>query len=159
EPMLALLLGGGAIYLLLGDVKEALILLGFAMLSIAITVVQETRTERVLDALRNLASPRALVFRDGKRRRIAGRDVVRGDLVLMSEGDRIPADARLVDANDLQVDESLLTGESVPVGKRPSREPVQVIPPPGGEDSPYVYSGSLVVRGSGVAEVVATGAR
>ncbi len=75
EPMLALLLGGGVIYLLLGDLKEALILLVFAMLSIGITVVQETRTERVLDALRNLASPRALVIRDARRRRIAGRDV------------------------------------------------------------------------------------
>jgi Ca2+-transporting ATPase len=159
EPMFALLLGGGAIYLLLGDVKEALILLAFALLSIVITVVQQTRTERVLDALRNLASPRALVIRDGVRRRIAGRDVVRGDFVFLSEGDRVPADARLVDATDLQADESLLTGESVPVGKRPSPEAMQPIPAPGGEDSPYVYSGSLVVRGSGIAEVVATGAR
>jgi len=159
EPMLALLLGGGVIYLLLGDLKEALILLAFAMLSIAITVVQETRTERVLDALRNLASPRALVIREGQRRRIAGRDVVRGDLVLLSEGDRVPADARLVEVNDLQADESLLTGESIPVGKRASSVAVQAIPAPGGENSPYVYSGSLVVRGSGVADVVATGAR
>ena len=157
EPMFALLIGGGAIYLLLGDFKEALILLAFALLSIVITVVQETRTERVLDALRNLASPRALVVRDGKRRRIAGRDVVRGDFVLLSEGDRVPADARLIESNDLQADESLLTGESVPVGKRASPTPVQPIPAPGGEDSPYVYSGSLVVRGSGLAEVVATG--
>jgi Ca2+-transporting ATPase len=158
EPMFALLLGGGAIYLLLGDFKEALILLAFAGLSIVITVVQETRTEHVLEALRNLASPRALVIREGKRKRIAGRDVVRGDLVLLSEGDRVPADARLVEATDLQADESLLTGESVPVGKRASRTPMrQPIPAPGGEDSPYVYSGSLVVRGSGLAEVVATG--
>jgi Ca2+-transporting ATPase len=159
EPMLALLLGGGVIYLLLGDLKEALILLVFAMLSIGITVVQETRTERVLDALRNLASPRALVIRDGQRRRIAGRDVVRGDLVLLSEGDRVPADARLVDASDLQADESLLTGESVPVDKRASPKAVQAIPAPGGENSAYVYSGSLVVRGNGLAEVIATGAR
>jgi Ca2+-transporting ATPase len=160
EPMFSLLLGGGAIYLLLGDIKEALILLAFALLSIAITVIQETRTERVLEALRNLASPRALVIRDAKRMRIAGRDVVRGDLVLLSEGDRVPADARLVEATDLQADESLLTGESVPVGKRASRTSMrQPIPAPGGEDSPYVYSGSLVVRGSGLAEVVATGAK
>ena len=104
EPMFALLIGGGAVYLLLGDFKEALILLAFAGLSIVITVVQETRTERVLDALRNLASPRALVIRDGKRNRIAGRDVVRGDLVLLSEGDRVPADARLIEASDLQAE-------------------------------------------------------
>jgi P-type Ca2+ transporter type 2C len=159
EPMFGLLLGGGAIYVLLGDLKEALILLAFASLSIVITVVQETRTERVLEALRNLASPRALVIRDGERKRIAGRDVARGDLVVLSEGDRVPADARVIEAQDLQADESLLTGESVPVGKRSSREPLQPIPAPGGEDSPYIYSGSLVVRGGGVAQVVATGPR
>jgi P-type Ca2+ transporter type 2C len=138
EPMFALLLGGGAIYVLLGDLKEAVILLAFASLSIIITVVQETRTERVLEALRNLASPRALVIRDGKRKRIAGRDVARGDLVVLSEGDRVPADARLLEAHDLEADESLLTGESIPVGKRSSRETLQPIPAPGGEDSPYV---------------------
>jgi magnesium-transporting ATPase (P-type) len=117
ESMLALLLGGGFIYLLLGDLKEALILLGFAMMSVAITVIQETRTERVLEALRDLTSPRALVIRDGERRRIAGREVARGDLVVLAEGDRVPADAVLVQAHDVQADESLLTGESVPVRK------------------------------------------
>ena len=95
EPMLALLLGGGAVYLALGDLKEAIILLVFATLSILITVVQETRTERVLEALRDLTSPRALVIRDGERKRIAGREVVRGDLVVLAEGDRVPADAVL----------------------------------------------------------------
>ena len=96
EPMFALLLGGGLIYLLLGDLKEALILLGFAIMSVVITVVQETRTERVLEALRDLTSPRALVIRDGERKRIAGREVARGDLVVLVEGDRVPADAVLV---------------------------------------------------------------
>src|SRR5512135_540820 len=117
EPMLALLLGGGAIYLVLGDLKEALILLVFATLSVPITVVQETRTERVLEALRDLTSPRALVIRDGERKRIAGREVVRGDFVVLAEGDRVPADVVLVESHDLQADESLLTGESVPVRK------------------------------------------
>ncbi len=157
EPMFALLIGGGVIYVLLGDLKEALVLLAFASLSILITVVQETRTERVLDALRDLASPRALVIRDGKRKRIAGRDVARGDLIVLSEGDRVPADARLIEVTDLQLDEAMLTGESIPVDKQASHGALQPIPPPGGENSPYVYSGSLVVRGSGVAEVVATG--
>jgi len=81
EPMLALLLGGGAIYLALGDLKDALILLAFALMAVAITVIQETRTERVLEALRDLTSPRALVIRDGARKRIAGREVVRGDIL------------------------------------------------------------------------------
>jgi Ca2+-transporting ATPase len=157
EPMFALLIGGGVIYLLLGDVKEALILLAFALLSIVITVIQETRTEHVLEALRNLASPRALVVRDGVRKRIPGRDVVRGDVILLAEGDRVPADAVLLDARDLQADESLLTGESVPVRKLVSANVARVLVTPGGEDSPFVYSGSLVVRGSGTAEVTATG--
>ena len=111
EPMLALLLGGGAIYLVLGDLKEAVILLVFATMSVVITVVQETRTERVLEALRDLTSPRALVIRDGERKRIAGREVVRGDFVVLAEGDRVPADARLLQSHDLKTDESLLTGE------------------------------------------------
>lgn len=158
EPMLALLLGGGAIYLLLGDLKEALILLAFATMSVVITVVQEYRTERVLEALRDLTSPRALVIRDGQRKRIAGREVVRGDFVVLAEGDRVPADAVLVQSHDLQTDESLLTGESVPVRKIVSSEGASSKPRrPGGDDLPYVFSGSLVVRGMGVGEVVATG--
>jgi len=157
EPMLALLLAGGGIYLFLGDLQEALILLVFAGLSVAITVVQEARTERVLEALRDLTSPRALVIRSGQRRRIAGREVVRGDLVVLGEGDRIPADARLLEGHDFEVDESLLTGESVPVKKAVLSGASRDHARPGGDGSPYVYSGSLVVSGSGIAEVVATG--
>jgi Ca2+-transporting ATPase len=160
EPMLALLLGGGVIYLALGDLKEALILLAFATMSVLITVVQETRTERVLEALRDLTSPRALVIREGERKRIAGREVVRGDFVVLAEGDRVPADAVLVQSHDLQTDESLLTGESVPVRKIAGAD---VAPSkgrrPGGDDLPYVFSGSLVVRGTGIGEVTAIGAR
>ncbi len=161
EPMLALLLGGGVVYLLLGNREEALILLVFACLSIGITVVQEARTERVMDALRDLTSPRALVIRDGQRHRIAGREVVVGDLIVLSEGDRVPADAMLTQANGLAADESLLTGEAVPVRKR-APEPLANRPPAaraGGEDLPQVFSGSLIVRGTGIAEVIATGAR
>jgi len=164
EPMLVLLLLGGFVYLLLGDRAEALVLLLFASFSTIITIIQEIRTERVLEALRDLASPRALVIRDGARARIAGREVVRGDLLVLEQGDRVAADAILADATDLQVDESLLTGESVPVGKTaripPSVAPtVSAAPSPGGDGQPYVYSGSLIVRGSGTARVLATGAR
>ena len=116
--MLALLIAGGVVYLLLGNLEEALILLAFACLSVGITVVQEARTERVLEALRDLTSPRALVIRGGERLRIAGREVVRGDLIVLAEGDRVPADARLLEATGLSADESLLTGESVPVRKQ-----------------------------------------
>jgi Ca2+-transporting ATPase len=159
EPMLALLIGGGMIYLMLGDVREAVILLVFATLSIVITVVQETRTERVLEALRDLTSPRALVIRDGERKRIAGREVVRGDVVVLAEGDRVPADAVLIQSHDLQTDESLLTGESVPVRKiAGGKVDSAVARRPGGDDLPYVFSGSLIVRGRGIGEVIATGA-
>ncbi len=160
EPMLALLLGGGVIYLALGDLQGALILLAFATLSIVITVVQETRTEHVLEALRDLTSPRALVIRDGVRRRIAGREVVRGDVVVLSEGDRVPADAVLWQGNDVQADESLLTGESVPVRKIAKTAGGSDAPAhSGGDDLSYVFSGALIVRGSGIAEAIATGPR
>ncbi len=157
EPMIALLLAGGAVYLALGDWREALILLVFANLSVVITVIQETRTEHVLEALRDLTSPRALVIRDGERRRIPGREVARGDIVVLSEGDRIPADATLVECEDLLVDESLLSGESVPVRKVAKKIDPGQDARPGGDDSPYVFSGSLVVRGAGIADVFATG--
>src|SRR5512139_3809354 len=142
EPMLVLLLGGGAVYLLLGDLQDALILLGFAALSVVITVIQETRTERVLEALRDLTSPRALVIRDGRRKRIAGREVVRGDLVVLAEGDRVPADTLLRHSHDMQVDESLLTGESVPVRKIAANDrTLSHVPRPGGDDLPYAFAG------------------
>ncbi|MDR3475994.1 MAG: cation-translocating P-type ATPase [Devosia sp.] len=159
EPMLLLLLVGGGIYLLLGDLTEAIVLLVFASLSILITVVQEVRTERVLEALRDLTSPRALVIRDGQRLRIAGRDVVRGDLIVLGEGDRVPADAEVLECQDLEADESLLTGESVPVRKiAADGSAPHADRRPGGDALPSVYAGSLVVRGRGVAEVTATGA-
>jgi Ca2+-transporting ATPase len=160
EPMLGLLLGGATIYLALGNLQDALVLAIFATMSVAITVVQETRTERALEALRDLTSPRALVVRDGQPKRIAGREVVRGDIIMLGEGDRVPADAVLIRGQDLQVDESLLTGESVPVRKTSIDGASAIVPTrPGGDDLPYVFSGSLVVRGTGAGEVVATGPR
>ncbi|HSB20055.1 MAG TPA: cation-translocating P-type ATPase [Anaeromyxobacteraceae bacterium] len=158
EPMLVLLLAAAGIYLVLGDIREALALLLGVLVVITITLVQERKTERALAALRDMASPRALVVRDGTRRRIPGREVVRGDVLVLSEGDRVPADAALLEASHLEADESLLTGESVPVRKRASAgaEPEAR---PGGDDLPFVYAGTLVVRGRGLAEVRATGAR
>ncbi|MEO7651884.1 MAG: cation-translocating P-type ATPase, partial [Bryobacteraceae bacterium] len=108
------------------------------------------------EALRDLSSPRALVIRDGERMRIAGREVVRGDILVLSEGDRVAADAVVLSSVNLSVDESLLTGESVPVRKTPGN-PAQGIGPPGGDDLPFVYSGSLVVYGRALAQVKATG--
>ncbi|MFZ5780583.1 MAG: cation-translocating P-type ATPase [Pseudomonadota bacterium] len=159
EPMFALLLGAGAVYLVLGDLSEALILMAFATISISISVIQETRSERVLEALRDVASPRALVVRDGERRRIPGREVVRGDTIVLLEGDRVPADAVLVSASGVLIDESLLTGESVPVRKDATADEELPMARPGGEGTPFVYSATLMVRGEGLAVVRATGAR
>ena len=158
EPMFGLLIGAGLIYLLLGDHTEALLLLAFASISVMIAIVQESRSERVLEALRDLTSPRALVIRDGERVRIPGREVVRGDLIVLGEGDRVPADAQLLVAADMQVDESLLTGESAPVGKVASGGELPGLRP-GGDGLPFVFSGTLVVRGQGTARVTATGPR
>ena len=158
EPMFLMLVAAGVLYLLMGELPDALMLLGFVFVVMAITIVQERRTEHALEALRDLSSPRALVIRDGNRRRIAGREVVRGDLVVLSEGDRVPADGLLRRALHLSTDESLLTGESVPVRKLPSADAV-ALDRPGGDDLPSVFSGTLVTAGQGIVEIAATGAR
>jgi Ca2+-transporting ATPase len=157
--MLQLLLAAGTIYLIIGDPAEALILLGFAVLNVALVTVQESRTERALAALTDLTSPHALVIRDGARQRVSARELVAGDLVLVAEGDRVPADACLLEASNLEADESLLTGESVPVRKLARAVDDQNPAQPGGEDSAWIWSGSLIVAGTGLAEVTATGAR
>jgi P-type Ca2+ transporter type 2C len=158
EPMFLLLLACGTIYFFLGDAQEAFMLLGFVLLITGLTLYQEHKTERALERLRDLASPRALVIRDGQQRRIPGREVVREDLLLLAEGDRVPADAMLLSAINLTIDESLLTGESMPVRKSAADGPC-AIAPPGGDDLPFVYSGTLVVHGSGLARAERTGTR
>src|SRR5512135_423669 len=161
EPMFLLLIGACTIYLVLGDVRESVVLFASVFVVVGITFFQERKTERALEALRELASPRTQVLRDGHWRIVPGREIVIGDLVLVKEGDRVPADAQLQSANNVTVDESLLTGESVPVRKRaPAPGAMQAAPlHPGGDDLPFVYSGSLVTSGQGVARVTATGAR
>ena len=158
EPMFLMLVAAGVVYLLLGEPADALMLLGFVFVVMAITIVQARRTEHALEALRDLSSPRALVIRDGQRRRIAGREVVAGDLVVLAEGDRVPADGLLRQALHLATDESLLTGESVPVRKVPSAD-ARALDRPGGDDLPSVFSGTLVTSGQGIVEIAATGPR
>jgi Ca2+-transporting ATPase len=160
EPMLLLLLGAGMVNFLLAQPLDGIILMSFVVVVIAISVYQEHKTERALTALRDLSSPRALVVRDGVQVRIAGRDVVRGDVVLLAEGDRVPADAVLLDCTNFAVDESALTGESVPVRKVPT-DPgsvSSVIGRPGGDATPWAFSGTLVVKGHGLAVAKETGA-
>jgi P-type Ca2+ transporter type 2C len=156
EPMFLMLIACGLLYLFLGDRAEAMMLMGFVIVIIAITFFQEQKTERALEALRDLSSPRALVIRNGKQQRIAGREVVREDFILLSEGDRVPADAVLLSGTNLNVDESLLTGESVPVRKRRWDGRLEM-GRPGGDNLPFIYSGTLVVKGQGIAEVRSTG--
>jgi P-type Ca2+ transporter type 2C len=158
DPIFLLLVGGGVIYWILGDLQEALILLGFVLFIMGISLYQEGKTEHALEALRDLSSPRALVIRDGERKRIAGREVVRGDVLVLAEGDRVPADAVVLSCTNLSTDESLLTGESLPVRKVAAVSNVEMARP-GGDELPFVYSGTLVVQGQGIAQVRAIGAQ
>lgn len=158
DPIFLLLVGGGIIYWILGDLQEALILLGFVFFITGISLYQEGKTEHALEALRDLSSPRALVIRDGERKRIAGREVVRGDFLVLAEGDRVSADAIVLSCSNLSTDESLLTGESLPVRKVSAVGNVEMARP-GGDELPFVYSGTLVVQGQGIARVKAIGAQ
>ena len=172
EPMLLMLLAAGGIYLALGDRGEALFLLSFVFVVIGITLAQEHKTQRALESLRDLSAPRALVMRDGQEQRIAGQDVVRGDLLILHEGDRIAADAQLIQGQ-LEVDESLLTGEAVPVTKLPAAQadqataaaaaastaPPQSKPASAAHTAASVgalFASTVVTRGVGLARVCAT---
>ncbi|MBK6964608.1 MAG: cation-translocating P-type ATPase [Bacteroidales bacterium] len=155
EPMFLLLVACGTLYLFLGDIQEGIMLLGFVFVVMGIEFYQEKKTEKALDALKDLASPRALVIRDGETIRIPGREVVTGDYVVLQEGDRVPADALVLSSNNLLADESLLTGESVSVRKREWKESDKSFTP-GGDDIPVVYSGSMIVQGNGIVKVTAT---
>ncbi len=142
EPMFLLLIAAGAVYFLIGDRFEAMVLTGFVLVIMAITIIQQRRTDNALSALRDMSSPRALVLRDGNAQRIAGREVVRGDLLMLEEGDRVPADGELLSAHDLAIDESMLTGESLPLPK---------------VSGDSVFAGTLVAQGQGTVRVRATG--
>lgn len=156
EPMLILLVSAGAIYLFMGEIKDALLLVVSVFVVIGITFYQERKTEKTLQALRELSSPKALVIRDGVHKKIAGRNVVVGDIIIIHEGDRVPADAVILSCENLSIDESLLTGESMPVRKIEWDEKMEIIRP-GGDDLPFIYSGSLITSGRGFARVTSTG--
>ena len=147
EPVFQLLCAAGLVYFLLGDILDAAVLSIFVLLSAGISILQQRRADRVLDRLRALAAPRALVVRAASQRRIAATQVVPGDLVVLAEGDRVPADIRLLSCRELYIDESLLTGESMPVEKTPQRS----------SETGMARLGCLVVRGQGLGRVIATG--
>jgi Ca2+-transporting ATPase len=144
EPTVLLLIGIGALYLFLGELEELYSLISFLALIIGITIYQEGKTEKTLKALKDLSSPRATVIRDGVTKKIAGKDVVPGDVIILAEGDRIGADIDLIEGGPLSIDESIITGESFPVEKHP-------------EDMKRIISGTLVLRGQALGRVVSTG--
>jgi len=156
EPMLLLLVAAGVINFVLSEPLDGVLLFASVLVVMGISLYQEGKTDRALMALRDMSAPRALVVRGGRRISVPSSEVVVGDVLILQEGDRVPADAVLVDATNVMADESLLTGESVPVNKVPGR--LDHVPEqPGGEDKPWVYSGTLIVRGRGTAVVTATG--
>lgn len=159
EPMFLLLVACGVLYFILGDIQEAVMLVGFVVVIIGITVYQEGKTEKAIDALKDLSSPRALVIREGEQKRIPGREVVTGDIIILAEGDRVPADCVVLWEINLTADESLLTGESMPVGKKATNHPDSAMGRPGGEDIPFVYSGTMIIQGQAVALVKGVGGK
>jgi len=156
EPMFILLVACGSLYLVLGDLQEGIMLLCFVFVIMGIEFFQEKKTEKALDALKDMASPRALVIRDGVETRIAGVEVVTDDLIILQEGDRVPADATVIQSVNLLADESLLTGESVSVRKSDWDEKLEITQP-GGDDLPFVFSGTMIVQGNGIARVTSIG--
>ena len=142
QPIFLLLIAAGLIYLLLGDMDDAIILMGFISISTGIAVFQQYRSEKTIEALHRLTNPEALVIRNGITTRISAQELVPSDICILREGNRILADAMVIEAHDLMVDESLLTGESIPITK---------------VDKQTVYSGTLVVRGCGIVKIVAIG--
>lgn len=150
EPMLLLLIAAASVYLLFGEAGDAATLAVSVVMVVALTLYQEWRSERALQALRELSSPVAHALRDGLLQRMPAESLVVGDAIRIGEGDRVPADACLITSNDLNIDESLLTGESAPVARDTSATDVE---------SRQIRAGTLVVRGQADALVTATGVR
>jgi Ca2+-transporting ATPase len=156
EPMLLLLLVAGLIYVFLGELSDSLMLLVAVFVVIGITLYQEHKTERAIAALKNLSSPRALVIREGKQLRIPGREVVVGDIIVLREGDRVPADGIVLSTSNIQIDESLLTGESLSVRKS-EWDGKKVFTQAGGDSQPFVFSGTLVTQGRALVKATSIG--
>ncbi|NVM52103.1 MAG: cation-translocating P-type ATPase [Candidatus Helarchaeota archaeon] len=160
EPVFILLLTGALLYIIIGDLIEGLVLLSFICVIVIIDIYQEARSSRAVEALRAMSSPRANVLRSGIGKRITGCKVVVDDILFVAAGDIIPADALLLSANNLKIDESLLTGESLPIekipassidkldGSIPAEEKIKFI---------HIYAGTRVVAGRAIARVLTIG--
>jgi Ca2+-transporting ATPase len=153
--MVLVLLAATAVSGLLGEYADAVAILIIVVVNAILGFIQEYRAERSMEALRQLAAPEARVIRSGQERRISAAGLVPGDLVLIEEGDRVPADLRLLSAINLEVEESSLTGESVPVKKSEKTLSGENLAP--GDTRNMVYLGTSVTRGRGRGLVVHTG--
>lgn len=156
DLMIMILLASTVISVLMGEISEAIAIIVIVLLNAILGFVQEFRTERTLEALKNMAAPSANVVRDGRISAVPASQIVPGDVMLLRAGDKVPADARLLEVVALQCDEAMLSGESVPVEKSVSTDSI-VAPEPGRADC--VYMGTIVTKGRGKAEVTATGMR
>ncbi len=154
--LLYLMMGAGLIMALLGEWLDAGVLWVAVIVNVLIGYVQEGKAESALAAIRNMLAPAATVIREGKRQQCDASNLVPGDRILVSAGDRVPADVRLVQARELRIDEASLTGESIPVEKSTQPVPENALL---GDRSNMAYSGTVVVGGQGVGIVTATGTR
>lgn len=145
EPMFLLLLGGSALYFILGEISEGFLMLAAMMFVAAISVYQEAKSDRAVAALRKYVEPKITVVRDGEEQMILSENLLPGDLMIIEEGNRIPADAIVIQSNDLSVNESVITGESVPVEKSNS------------DGSNALFQGTTIGSGKCYATVTAIG--
>jgi Ca2+-transporting ATPase len=152
--LILILLAATALSLLLGHGIESVVIAIIVLFAVALGFVQEYRAERAIEALRQMAAPTATVLRDGAEIEIPARDLVPGDVILLHTGDRVPADGRLLESINMQVEEAALTGESVPVEKH--ARPLEKADLPLGDRKNMVYAGTAVTYGRGRALVAAT---
>jgi P-type Ca2+ transporter type 2C len=153
--LILILLGATAISFFLGHGIESIVIAVIVLFAVGLGFVQEFRAERAIEALRKMAAPTATVLRDGQEVKVPAREVVPGDVAILHTGDRIPADGRLIESINLQIEEAALTGESVPVEKHTDALPTQEMPV--GDRKNMVYAGTAATYGRGRALIVATG--
>ncbi|WP_373018134.1 cation-transporting P-type ATPase [Thiomicrorhabdus sp.] len=152
--LIYVLLGSALITALLGHVVDTIVILAVVLINALIGLIQEGKAEKAMDAIRQMLAPQAAVLRDGQRHTVIGEELVPGDIVLIEAGDKVPADLRLLQSHGLQIQEAILTGESVPVEKQ--IQPVDAHAPLG-DRSCLAFSGTTVTYGQGRGVVIGTG--